>query len=167
MPEKLAFPVESESLVGLLVVCVPEEQVGDFCIDFLGTCNEPPGEDLIIVKGTREGRNWIRRPGPDELKGACITVEPGQAPPKGLECALEGNKVFLSWINCGQYFRIEVTRDGKVLASLEGSKDSFVDHAVSCGAHIYTVQAFADCYGYEPLACEVTCLLYTSPSPRD
>jgi len=144
------FPDGSSVYLGALFLKLPE--TGDsVCLDFIQSCGNPPKGTVLALKGPEATVRCV--PEPEDLKGACITINEGQAPPADLRCTVEGKQVLLSWTAAGTYFQVEVRRDGELIATLDGTSDSFADEEATCGVHTYSIRAFADCLGYEPLEC--------------
>lgn len=74
-----------------------------------------------------------------------IVVLDGREPPipeiYGLSCAEVGDSIELAWTNVYSYERVEVIRDSRVVAILEGDANRHVDPALPEGVFTYEVRA--------------------------
>ncbi len=77
--------------------------------------------------------------------------------PTGLACTGEALDVFLSWVNAGAYSKVQIKRDGSVIAMLPGNAQSFSETLSASGTSTYGV-AGVDAKGRvtPPAQCQAT-----------
>lgn len=110
--------------------------------------NVAPGVHLIEVAAELDGTRSVR---------VRCTVEV-LAPPTGLVCTAEGDRVVLVWQNASTYAEVVVIRDGAEFARLPGGTSSFTDTTAAPGLHAYEICGTADRSVSARAACEVVVL---------
>lgn len=103
---------------------------------------------------------------PAYLFGACQVKVPGDGIPSpadlvcvdlgGLKCLPCGpHNVQLTWTDPVAYDEVVVSRDGTILAKLDGKATEYLDHDTPVGDHVFSVVGVAGNAGSDAAKCEI------------
>lgn len=135
---------DSARIATIHAAILPEAHPGeDLPVSLQGECGLfPQASCLVLSAGEGSSRKVCA---PDLVLGdAVIHVIDEECPSPGpLIYQRDDRSVVLSWLNPGQYRKVEVLRDGEVIATLPAGAATFTDP--TCGAHDYRISGALDC----------------------
>ncbi|MGE4620134.1 MAG: hypothetical protein AAEJ04_10035, partial [Planctomycetota bacterium] len=92
---------------------------------------DSPGEYAVAIRGEKfNGQSG---------RAHCTLSTP--FPLGAASCSAQGSTVSLNWTNGGAYDTIEISRDGQLIASIDGSNMDYTDAQVPAGQHSYSLRA--------------------------
>ncbi len=145
------YPEGADQVIALIPVTITGDAVVNetYTIELINQCGDPPKDNLLLL---RDEQNRLVKTvlSPDDLHSGTIKVKEKQSPPRDLTAGYRtgDNSVQLTWTNQGEYFKIELFRDGELLDTLSGDAETCEDQNCSAGEHVYGIKAYGDWLGY-------------------